>query len=290
MSSADRFSQIYLARGEPTDDSARFRRRLWAFLNGLVNDWKQVMQLGDRIEVETGATIEKRPPYYYLEPHFMSAPVRDVLDSISVVYRHLLEGDRKRGYFPPYGEATKWHAHVMVAAAEENLAYRPDTSCVMRFHVDEQFSRERASTLAVLDDPGMANAKASFEQAHKHLDEGDRHDAIWRVFMTAEALAKEICPQCRLLGTAMLKDHLKPACMTLLGGDQTEQKVWEGMFDGYSSWIDSLHSYRHAQRGPAPVQPSIELTIHVFATGSAFVRTLAVCLRRKLAAQPPSPP
>lgn len=105
------------------------------------------------------------------------------------------------------------------------------------------------------------------------------------MFEAAEVLAKQIVPEAQNLNRKMIDTKLKPRIVELHGGDDTERRVWTGLMDSMSDWVDALHNYRHGQAAHEPVAPSEDLAVFVLSSGCTYIRTLADCALRS-----PMPP
>ena len=92
MIEGQRFSLIYLERKEPVRDSQRFRNRLsayyWENLYGHHNN--EIVKI---IQKETGAEIPFIVSSYSVNKFFKKNEFRDVLDSITLIYRAVFSSD-----------------------------------------------------------------------------------------------------------------------------------------------------------------------------------------------------
>lgn len=256
-----RFSQLYLERGVPTRDSARFRNRLAAFFSENLSQ-RYNFPAKQLYERETGSVVRFRGQAWIFADVFRDAELRDVLDAVTVFYRVVLSAHDR-------GAAAAWLAFTTRAMREENVGYTVDQYCVAHFHVDQEFERNRAATVAVLQLPQFLAVRAAFEDAYRHLDSMpcDTKAAVRSIFEALEILARSIVPEAKNLNRWLAENTLKHKCLIAAGGDAVEQKVLAGIFDGLADWVDALHNYRHGQAAEEPVAPSEELAIHVLASG-----------------------
>ena len=84
-----RFSHVYINKGEPQQDSTRLRKRLSAFCNQHFNSL--IDEFAREIKLELGVDV----PHLYvynIDDFFTQANLRDVLDSITIIWKVL---DRK---------------------------------------------------------------------------------------------------------------------------------------------------------------------------------------------------
>ncbi|MBD5802285.1 hypothetical protein AZOA_17110 [Azoarcus sp. Aa7] len=269
-----RFSQLYLERGTPTRDSKRFRNRLAAYFEKELSQHHDYA-VTELYEVETGARVSGTPGFTRFSSVFEEGELRDVLDAVTIVFRALLA----KGAGP---HGSRWLHFVTRVFHEENIGYSIDGQGVVHFHVDQEFERNRASTLAVLQAAQFGAVRACFEDAYRHLDSdpADTKAAVRSMFEALETLARLCVPGAKNLNRRLAENGLKERCLEVAGGDATEQKVIGGFFDAYADWIDALHLYRHGQPSTEPVAPSEELAVYVLSTGSANLRQLALYASR----------
>lgn len=269
----DRYSQIYLERGKPTKDSERFRNRLAAYHD------QRLLRLSDaiisRFELKTGAIVPWNVTAKSFSMLLRKGQLRDVLDAITSVYEvlHVASGAQA---------AEGWRGFVAIAMHEENVGYRVDDRCVAHYHVDEEFERNRASALAALSAEHLANVRAAFDDAYRHLDAAppDTKAAVRSIFESVEVLARLILPEAKNLNRWMVENTLKAKCLEVAPADVIERKTLEGLFAGLADWADALHNYRHGQPEADPVAPSEELAVYALSTGAAHLRMLAGCYAR----------
>ncbi|SBO11732.1 hypothetical protein VME0621_03868 [Vibrio mediterranei] len=140
-----RFSMVYLNRDEPARDSARFRNRLKAFYwdelhNGYNAPVKTILQK------EAGIEIPFIVNTFSVPEMFVKNDIRDVLDSITLIYNCLIQ-ERS----PHLSQ--RWKDFVARALKEEHVGYQLDERCGVHYFVDEEFERNRASSLFALNNP-----------------------------------------------------------------------------------------------------------------------------------------
>lgn len=270
----NRFSQLYLERGVPSRDSARFRHRLAAYFGERL-DKEHNFDCRQAFERETGIAVPFIGSRWVFADVFKKAELRDVLDAITIVFGVLTEKSWHR-------PASSWRAFVARAMHEENLGYRLDEMCVVHFHVDQEFERNRASTLSVLELPPYGAVRASFEDAYRHLDSDpqDTKAACRSIFESIETMAKLIVPGADRLTRNLCVQKLKEACVSVAPADATEREVLANMFTSLGYWVEAMHDYRHGQRSHDPVSPSEELSVLALSMGTAFLRQLGVCAAR----------
>jgi hypothetical protein len=262
-----RFSQLYLERGTPARDSQRFRKRLAAYY------WEHLHQHHDnqiRSAMQRDAGIEV--PFgvggYLVSEVFTRGELRDVLDSITIIYQQLTRVGWKAA-------AHMWRTFVAQAMREENVAYVIDDECGVHYFVDQEFEHNRVSVLAILDSPRYAAVRKAFEDAYRHLDSDPRDTkaAVRSIFESLETLVRQMV-ETKNLNRWIVENTLKNRCLSVGNADAVEKTVADGLFSSIAYWVDAVHHYRHGQATVEPFAPSDEMAIHIISTGSAYIRWL----------------
>ncbi len=264
-----RFSLVYLERGDPARDSQRFRNRLAAYyLEHLQKEHSN--RIKRAMEREAGIEV----PYIHnwgfnVSDVFKKGNLRDVLDSITIVYQELLKSGWK-------GHAAGWRGFVERALREENVGYTVDLDCGVHYFVDQEFERNRVSTLSVLEAPRYGAVRAAFEDAYRHLDSDPRDTkaAVRSIFESLEILTKQMV-ETKNLNRWIVENSLKEKCLAKVQEGPVALAVTEGLFSSIADWVDALHNYRHGQATEEPIAPSEELAIHIISSGTAHIRWLA---------------
>lgn len=265
MKIGKRFSQLYLERGTPGSDSVRFRRRLGAFCNNNLGNF--IDEIPDVIHQELGVQVPLGGLNYDMVNFFIQAEIRDVLDSITIIY-NLIE---RQG-----SSAKGWRIFVQKAFREENLAYKVDEEAVVHFLVDEEFERNRVDVLKFLDTKCYASVKAAFEDAHRHLDTDpiDTKASVRSIFESLEILAKLMIPNAKNLNKRLVQNDLKESAKKAYKTDKVATKTINTIFTGLGEWVDALHNYRHGQGTEEPIAPPLGFAIYIFSAGASFLRWL----------------
>lgn len=268
MTDGQRFSQVYIERGEPSRDSIRFRNRLAAFFGEkLSRNHKGVIAAS--LCREAGIEIPVRAAIGYdMTGMFKNSELRDVLDSITIIHQTLTSEGAFR-------LAEEWQGFVSRSLQEENVGYRLDARCGVHYFVDEEFERSRASTLAALNEPELNGVRAAFDDAFRFLDNTppDTKASTRSIFEACEILVKQLVDT-RNMNRWVIENPIKEMAINAIAQDETEERVISGMFDGYADWVNAVHNYRHGQPDHEPVAPSEELTVYILSTGCAFLRLL----------------
>lgn len=280
------FARVYLERGAPTQDSAVFRNRLDAYMQG--QHHTDYAELSKCLKQEAGLVVvssyhQSFGVFHDFSGFFTKSPIEQVLSAITLIWRFLRtkysqwDGASKlldvRGY--TYPMADNWHAFVGRVFREENLGYVLDEKCGVHYFVDEEFERNRVSTLRSLEAPRYAGVRRAFEAAHAYLDAQppDTKAAVRATFEATEILARLMDPGSKNLHKRQVTSTLKS--LAVAGAiDQTESDTIDKLFEGFSSWVDALHNYRHGQGVPQPVALSTTVAVYVISTGAAALRYL----------------
>jgi hypothetical protein len=179
-----RFSHIYIQRGEPAQDSARMRRRLaslmWDFPD--LGDFSSTVSRELGVDVPFGNIVSDWPAF------FRDCALQDVLDIVTVGYRYL-DGKTRTG-IRQMDAPRRWCAEVQRIFKEENLHYLVDERGGVHFHFDAEFESNRAATIASLQRARYRAALTAFEDGMAALAKGppDGKAAIRSTFAAAEGL------------------------------------------------------------------------------------------------------
>lgn len=267
MNEGEKFSLVYLNRSEPVRDSQRFRNRLAAYY------WESLHKYYDSaivkiIQKEIGAEVPFTAMSYSVSDFFKKNETRDVLDAITLIYRILSPSG-------PSQSSEQWKQFVSRVMKEENLGYQLDTKCGIHYLVDEEFERNRFSTLSVLDNPQYNGVRAAYEDAYRYMDNTpiDTKASVRSMFESIEILVKQMV-QTKNLNKWIVENSLKEKCTEPYKNDETALRVVSELFDGFARWVEGLHNYRHGQGSKEPVAPSEGVAIYVLSSGSAFLRWL----------------
>ncbi|MBW8327764.1 MAG: hypothetical protein K0M48_00935 [Thiobacillus sp.] len=262
------FSRVYLERGAPLQDSARFRNRLYAYLQTNCNN--ELARIAAHIKQEGGLIIRYGYYAYEFTEFFTEERIEHVLDAITLIWKYFdltYTGNRR--------VAGGWYAFVSRALREENMSYRLDDRCGVHYFVDEEFERNRVSALSCLSAARYAGIKTAFEAAHGYLDAqpADTKASVRSAFEALEILARLMDPASKNLNKWMVENKLKP--LALAGAaEATEQVTVSKLFDGLAQAVDGLQNYRHGQPTEEPVAPSMTMAVYALSTIAAALRWL----------------
>lgn len=154
-----RYSHVYMKRGEPQQDSQRMRRRL-AELIGYFGDLDEefprtlTSELGIDVPAHAGVMGGANWPKFLRD-----CELQDLLDFITLAYRYLVA--RTGARFSP---ASNWCQQVQRIFVEENVHYSVDQQGGVHFRFDEEFEHNRAATIASVQGPRYRAALTEFEK------------------------------------------------------------------------------------------------------------------------------
>ena len=267
MNEGVRFSLLYLDRSESLKDSKRFRNRLAAFYLQFLDEYYRD-RIVKSIQLEIGAEVPFVYSSYSVSEFFENTELRDLLDSITVIYKALYSAARLQA-------ADKWKGFVARALSEENLGYQLDEKCGVHYFVDEEFERNRYSTLLALDNPRYSSIRTAYDMAYQYLDNHpmDTKGAVRSIFESIEILVKQMVDT-QNLNKWVVENTLKEKCLSCYESDATAKTVMSKMFDGFAQWVDSIHNYRHGQTDTDPVAPPVNIAVYALSSGTAFLRWL----------------
>jgi len=255
-----RFSHVYLDRGEPVGDSDRMRIRMRSLVTlvGLTD----TTLVADRLGVE----------FYSWRTFFKDAEMRDILDFVTVAYHHLARlqyvGDLK---------SRQWLEGAAQIFAEENIHYRVDQRGGVRFYFDDEFARAGSAAIAILSNPRYANSLDAFNKSLASLREAppDGKGAIRATFTAIEGLFCLMFPDVQRLSSGAAQ-RLKPLIERSCIGDRRAQDAADKLLQSLRGWIDAAHEYRHEEGKPDVVaQPPLTLVVYLVSSGAAHLRWLA---------------
>jgi hypothetical protein len=266
MSEGKRFSQVYLDKGSPVNDSVRMRNRLSAFYrDNLDRHTSYIVQI---IHRETGAKVRLGYERYIFTDFIEKCDICDLLDSITLIFQYL-QGTE-------IGIAGKWHMFVTRVFKEENVGYRLDKKGGVHFFIDQEFEHNKSALLAGLS--SQPAVQGSFEKAYSFLDQDppDTDSAIKSMFESLEILYKHIIKaegKDRLNSNGVQK-KLKPMLQQVLSENPVASQACDHMMDSLCDWIDAGHMYRHGQNVERNSPPPIEFAVLFITQGTGFIRFL----------------
>jgi len=207
--------------------------------------------------------------------HLARWDIKDVLDLVTIAYRHL-EQKKRRGIHN-LSAPEEWIEGINRIFLEENVSYKADRAGGIHFVVDEEYARNTAASISALQNPRYANALHAFEEVTNALNEippnGKR--AIRSVFASAESLFRLMLPDAPRLGRREA-ESLRPVLQRMYAGDKPALSASAKLLNAFQDWVEAAHFYRHEPGMVDEIaQPPLALTIHVVSVGASHLRWLA---------------
>ena len=256
-----RFSHVYLDRGDPTADSDRMRIRL-----------RSLVVSFDKLRQSAIVQSELGLDFLTWSDFFKKAETRDVLCLVTVAYRFLAQQS-----YVGQTLSQNWLRGVAQIFAEENVHYSVDAKGGVHFRFDEDFARVTAAAISILTKQRYANSLDGFNRALSALAEGpsDGKGAIRATFTALEGLFRLMFPEVKRLAAGETS-RLRPLVEQAYAGNRLAQEASGEMLQSLSDWIDAAHSYRHEEGKPDTVaQPPLTLAVYLVSAGAAHLRWLA---------------
>lgn len=256
----ERFSHLYLDRSQPLTDSIKFRKRLGYFVRTELSH--HLERIVPFLKLEMGLDIYRLGSTYDIEDFFIRIQTYEVLDAITLIYVRL-------------DQEYEWLKFVRRCLDEENLGYYVDNKCVVHLKVDEEFQRNRTSTLKCLENPKYSGIREAFEHAFNEMDSTPPHtkDAVRSIFECLEILVKQMIDT-DLLNAKTVRGPLKAKIQKVYQGDPTALGSVGHLVEGFADWVTGIHPYRHGQNDEEPVVPPLEFAVYALSSGTAFLRWL----------------
>ena len=271
-----RFSHVYAARGQPTQDSRRMRRRLASSIENRSRlstaefTWKVPHELGVDLKWRSGAMYGDRSPDWIA--FCRECELKDLLDLITLVRNHL----HSRWRDTVGDEALDWCHEVRRTFEEENVHYTVDDRGGVHFRYDAEFEHNRAATISSLQGSRYRSALNEFEGAMVALGEAppDTKKAIRDTFSATENLFKLMFPKSPRLAADEVQ-KLEPLLQRLHASDDVARRASVKLLAAFKDWTDGAHFYRHEAGREEPTPPPLALAVHMVSVGASFIRYLA---------------
>ena len=271
-----RYSFNYLRSDLLLRDSETMRHRLASSVERIFPNQMQgdspAKFLAKFLEQEIGVEMYKRSSWR-VDWHavFKRLDIKHVLDSITLIRFYLNRGDE-------HHEAKRFVEICKRIFDEEGVGYQVDLEGGVHPHVDEQFERTRAATIARLNGPFFKAARSHIEACEKAMlaNPFDGRQAVRSTFDLLENLVKLRFPRETHLKTSSIERHIKPVFQGKFEGAELSASMKH--LDAFSKWMEAAHFYRHDPGSPEPSHPSEELSIQFVSSGFSFARWLAPLL------------
>lgn len=277
----NRFSQIYKHDSKLYDASSRFRVRFFTYARKVFDNYS----IAEKIQEIIGVKINFYGTHYDIENFINSAPIKDILDLVTICYELLKDMKNIRNNYNPEIRHNrdkilqeKLISFVNQCFLEENLCYLADETGVVHFNPDEEFHCLKNTTLQGLQEKRYISVVHEFKKVYKSLDSGHTKDAIGNLFKSIETLFRLLCKNddIKNLSSSAIAKHLpKIAEKAYQAEDKTTLSVVNQKIDEFKKWTDSAQPYRHGQATEAIDEPPLSLAILIISTGVSFLRWLA---------------
>ena len=259
------FSRVYLREESVLRDSERFRRRLHAWFSEHL--YKSDIELfSSLVKQELGASISSSAYATQYQSFFLEAPVRDVLDCISLLYAVLRDGRT--------ADLREFVARVF---KEECLGYTLNKAGAVRFAVDAEYERNRFAIIDGMGAQKFAAVRTAVESAFARLDQQppDTKGAVRDMFEGAETLAKLLADVTEDLDEGMVRKRIKPiAHRKYTAKDESSIAFADQMLESFIKWVNAGHKYRHGPKTEEPRSPPLELAVAYVSNGAGYIRFL----------------
>jgi hypothetical protein len=260
-----RFSHVYLARGEPTQDSARMRRRIASEIGafGALGRNEDFSRFIER-KLGIASPLSSADSWIGLLAKW---ELKDVLDLVTFA-----SGFLERNSLSP----RPWVERIREIFVEENVHYTVDDRGGVHRKYDEEFACNTAAAIAALQAPRYANARDNYEKSLEALSDAlpDFKTAIRANFAAVEVVFRLLLSSAPRLASGQVQS-LVPLVQKALASDPVAQSASTRMLDAFKDWIDAAHVYRHEQGREEPTQPPIPLAISILSVGATYLRWLA---------------
>jgi hypothetical protein len=244
-----RFSHVYMQRGEPAQDNKRMRQRL-AYL---VWDFADLdVEFGIFVPSELGIDIPYSGGIVDWRVLLRDCALQDVLDFVTVAYRYLER--KKRTGIKEWEAPNRWCDEVQRIFQEENVHYRVDDAGGVHFGFDAEFESNRAATIAVLQGARYRAALTAFEAGMAALAKAppDGKGAVRSTFAAAEGLFRLMFPNSPRLTAQEAQQKLEPVLQRLHASDVVALGAAGKLLNAFRDWIDAriFIGTRQVERNP----------------------------------------
>jgi len=259
---------LYLRPPERAQDSGRARQRVAALLRDRIFT-EHAERLAPFISREIGTSLPGEGKYSSQWGEFVrECRTPDFLDIITVVYRYL---------FWHAGEeiAQWWRDSARRIFAEENLAYVIDDAGGVHPAIDQEFQRNILSAIGALQSPRYQNIGPLIDSALAYLRaEPPNYKHAWRAMLSAvEGMFELSFPYVRM-SVDEIERRLSPIIPETYP-DPAAQAAARAMVNGFKTWLEASHLYRHQPGAEEVPQPPADIAILAISTAASLLRWLA---------------
>jgi hypothetical protein len=271
-----RFSQLYLERGAPVQDSVKLRNRVGAFFKNELSDYGG--RAGRAIESGIGTDFCFTGYAHAVAEYLRKCSADDFRDAVTIIYGAIKRAHLQEHYTSHQTNMRTWRDFCAAAFVEENVAYRVDDQCVVHPFVDEEFSQAVSSLLRGLGDSRLGAVKAEVLNAVDALGGRnlDSKKAVRAAFEAVEIYAKLTVTTCKVqrLNRNVVSEHLMRTIAARPEYKGPAAKAASHMGESMIDWIDACHVYRHGQQVSEPSPPPPDLAVALISAGLSYLRWL----------------
>jgi hypothetical protein len=261
------FTELYVQPGPRVPDDMRARRRIGSLFREAAfhGEHENVARF---VEGRLGVRLEHGGDHaFYWDRFIQSCDIKDLLNTITLVYRFLQRMTRSQW----------WLAAIREIFSQQHLAYEIDDHGTVHPAVDQEFQRNRVSAIAALQSSRRYdNVRASFERVSTELIvTAPNYKEAWRAtFGAVEALFKLMFPSAPQLNADRIRDDLGPLVQRVYAQDAVGRRAAAKLLAAFSDWVDGAHFYRHEQGAEEPAQPPSDVAILAISHGAGLLRWL----------------
>jgi hypothetical protein len=267
-----RFTQLYFQDTGLTKDSERMRRRFGSlYYQFFSSNGETAVNLGRHLERELGVGVVSSQIGYYVDwvQFFTFVELRDVLDALTLTYvvaPQFIGGQRREDFW----------SNISRILEEERVGYQVDPAGGIHPKLDAAFEYASVSLVA-----GLEGVK--FEAARKHLEDVenclletpiDGRRAIRSIFDVVENIVKQEFRGETHLNSKLITNRMRPRIDARYADFPHEGQANGKIVEGFKTWVDAVHFYRHEAGKPEPTQPTEATAINLVSQGFSFARWL----------------
>jgi hypothetical protein len=271
-----RFSQLYLERGTPQDDSVKLRRRIGSFFKNEMSDYGR--EAGKEIESGIGTDHHFSGYSSQVTDYLVRCSANDFRDAITVIHTAISRVYASERYTSHERSMRRWREFCSAAFIEENVAYRVDAKCIVHPFVDEEFSQAVSSLIRGLQDPRLGAVRAEVVTSIDALGgrSADHKAAIRAAFEAVEIYTKLTVTTCTVqrLNRNIVSEHLVRTIVARPEYRGPAGKAVTHFGESMVNWIDACHVYRHGQQVNEPSPPPPDLAVALVSAGLGHLRWL----------------
>lgn len=269
-----RFTQVYIERGEAEADSVRMRARLAAIVSNL----KEASSIANAVERRLGLVLGWSGSGRDWRGYFGKAPLGDVLDTVTVAANYLDAGEEAlNGPTAPMRRRKAFIAGVRAVFREENVSYDVDDLGGVHRKIDGAFAAAKHAVIGTLGAPRYANALQNLMAGTSALNQTppDYKIAVRQVFAATEGLFRLMFPRATRLATDQVRTHLRPLVERRHASDRAARSAELELVASFERWVDAAHWYRHESGTEEPHQPPEEVAVNLISLAFSWLRWLA---------------